>query len=592
MSSSTEPAGENKKVTSNSTQLISASDIERFGYCPLNFWLKYKGGKEKGKELEKGIESHEIIAKDIGTITERETTAIRSQIGILWFAIVAILLGINGAVIIYFKYISQIEEMTVSMVLLIISILWIALAITLFLIALYRDILSARNRAKTEVPVPADASSTKAAGSRSKHAAGPAQSEKALAPGTTVQQIQQSEHAVAKGPRLRGRTLAQWFITVAIALALSGYMLEYPFAPREVLSRILITGALLWLIGTSIALFFALRIEERMKKIDKGEMQDQYMIISKKYSRSEMLMLLFAAGAAILGIAGFIVQYETALEPLDLFGRIFIVLSLVWMSAGFLFFYKSLWGGVKTLKISQEIMSDLAVSPKKAIDIRKHLEAIEKGKILSEEYSVLSMAVMAMILGINSILIRIEATDIFSHILEIVALIWLLGASFFLYDVLKHRQIANSLRAHYKLGKDTIEYTDTMDEGVKLLESKNHNIRGRPDYIIKQKGKIIPVEVKTGRIPKGPHFSHILQLAAYCLLVEENYQQRPPYGLIRYGKEKEFKIDYDNKLEQLIKEKALEIQECIDKGSAHRNHRRKNKCMYCSRRAGCPEKLT
>ena len=223
--------------------------------------------------------------------------------------------------------------------------------------------------------------------------------------------------------------------------------------------------------------------------------------------------------------------------------------------------------------------------------LKKHIEALETGKILSEEYGVLSMAILAMVLGVNSILIRIESSDIFSRILEIVALIWLIGASFFLYDFLKHLQISSKLRRLYKLGKDRIEYTDTMDEDTKLLVSTDHLIRGRPDYILKQKEEIIPVEVKTGRVPRGPHFSHILQLAAYCILVEVNYGKRPPYGLIRYGKEKEFVIHYDKELESILLSKISQMRDCIAAEDAHRNHNRENKCKYCSRRDGCPEKL-
>jgi len=225
------------------------------------------------------------------------------------------------------------------------------------------------------------------------------------------------------------------------------------------------------------------------------------------------------------------------------------------------------------------------------VNLVEHFEAIEKGKVLSEEYGVLSMAVLAVVLGVNSILIRVESSDIFSRILEIVALIWLIGASFFLFDVLKHLQVSQRLRKLYSLGKASIEYSDDMEKDTKLLESKKMGIRGRPDYILEEAGEYIPVEVKTGRVPMGPHFSHILQLAAYFILVEEQYGKRPSHGFIRYGEEKEFRIDFDDKLENILKGKINEMRICIEKKEAHRNHRRRNKCKYCSRREGCPEKL-
>ena len=556
--------------SSNSVEYISASDIERFGYCPLNWWQKYKGVEEKGQQLDEGIRRHRVIADDMSTITEKEGVATRSQIGIMWFAIIATLLGINGVAIIYFEYISELEPEIFSFVLLIISILWLAIAVVLFLFTLIKDILTTTKSARTTEGVVEKKIETGESPERTENI----QAE----PGTILS-------------RLNWKNVALIFITVAIGLAINGYVLEYPFEEPEVVSRILLTTALIWLIGTSVVLFFALTFEKRMKKIDKETMEDKYLELRKTYSRSEYLMLWFAAGAIILGVTGFVVQNRDALEPLDIFGRIFLVLSFFWMSAGFLFFYRSLWGGVKTQKISEEILNVLEVDEKKPVNLIEHFEAIEKGKVLSEEYGVLSMAVLAVVLGINSILIRVESSDIFSRILEIVALIWLIGASFFLFDVLKHLQVSQRLRNLYSIGKASIEYSDDMEKDTKLLESTKMGIRGRPDYILEEHGEYIPVEVKTGRVPMGPHFSHILQLAAYFVLVEEHYGKRPSHGFIRYGEEKEFRIDFDNKLENILKGKINEMRVCMHEKEAHRNHRRRNKCKYCSRREGCPERL-
>ena len=52
----------------------------------------------------------------------------------------------------------------------------------------------------------------------------------------------------------------------------------------------------------------------------------------------------------------------------------------------------------------------------------------------------------------------------------------------------------------------------------------------------------IPVEVKTGRKPKAPFFSHVLQIGAYCLLSEETFGTKPTHGLIRYGFDIAFSI--------------------------------------------------
>ncbi|MCK5562334.1 MAG: CRISPR-associated protein Cas4, partial [Thermoplasmata archaeon] len=193
--------------------------------------------------------------------------------------------------------------------------------------------------------------------------------------------------------------------------------------------------------------------------------------------------------------------------------------------------------------------------------------------------------------GINSILINFAAHDVFGLILEVIALIWLLGASFFLYYALKGSELSSRLRMLHGIKKGKILYTDKIDDTSDILVSEKYNISGRPDSIISLDDKYIPLELKTGRVPKGPYFSHILQIAAYCLLVEETYNKTPPHGIIKYSKKHEFKIDYTPELKSLLLEKVGEIQVAIDGKKVHRNHNRVGKCRYCSRRKKCPERL-
>src|SRR4030042_6420078 len=52
-------------------------------------------------------------------------------------------------------------------------------------------------------------------------------------------------------------------------------------------------------------------------------------------------------------------------------------------------------------------------------------------------------------------------------------------------------------------------------------------LTGKPDYLIKQGGMIVPVEVKSMWAPREPYDSHVLQLGAYCLLAEGHFGQPP-----------------------------------------------------------------
>jgi len=65
------------------------------------------------------------------------------------------------------------------------------------------------------------------------------------------------------------------------------------------------------------------------------------------------------------------------------------------------------------------------------------------------------------------------------------------------------------------------------------LISARYGLSGRPDCLVRVDDGVVPVELKSGRSPRSgrPYEGHMLQLAAYCLLVEDVCQAFVPYGL-------------------------------------------------------------
>lgn len=101
-------------------------------------------------------------------------------------------------------------------------------------------------------------------------------------------------------------------------------------------------------------------------------------------------------------------------------------------------------------------------------------------------------------------------------------------------------------------------YSDSDRKPGIVLYSSTINLVGKPDFIVKDGDNYIPVEVKTGRTPSEPYQNHVMQLMAYCLLVEENYDQAPIGGFLKYP-EKEFKILYTPEAKEAVISLAQEI---------------------------------
>ena len=124
----------------------------------------------------------------------------------------------------------------------------------------------------------------------------------------------------------------------------------------------------------------------------------------------------------------------------------------------------------------------------------------------------------------------------------------------------------------------------------KPLYDSNLGLTGRPDYLIRRKKTIIPVEIKSNWAPTAPYESHKLQLAAYCLLVQSFYGKRPPYGLLRY-RNRTFRINFSTQLEEQVLDILDEIRQQKEQDEVFRSHNQKNRCLRCGFRYICNQRL-
>ncbi len=137
-----------------------------------------------------------------------------------------------------------------------------------------------------------------------------------------------------------------------------------------------------------------------------------------------------------------------------------------------------------------------------------------------------------------------------NNIATLVTILICLGSALFAFAVYRQRKFG------FMSGERI--YQDSMEKPGFNLYAKSINLVGRPDVLIIKKGKIIPVEIKTGRTPSYPYSNHIMQLMAYCLLVEEYYRISPPGGYIRYP-DREFHIAYTPNAREEVIAKVREL---------------------------------
>lgn len=136
----------------------------------------------------------------------------------------------------------------------------------------------------------------------------------------------------------------------------------------------------------------------------------------------------------------------------------------------------------------------------------------------------------------------------------------------------------------------------SSDTGAELkgkpLFSPTYRLTGTPDYVIITPDGIVPVEVKPTRNEDEPRQSHLLQVLAYCLLIEETEGDPPPYGLLRYSANT-FRVDYNDATRAHLLEVIDAMRETaeMEQWQVDRNHDNAGRCRPCGYRSMCDQSL-
>ncbi|MBU0493033.1 MAG: Dna2/Cas4 domain-containing protein [Chloroflexi bacterium] len=149
---------------------------------------------------------------------------------------------------------------------------------------------------------------------------------------------------------------------------------------------------------------------------------------------------------------------------------------------------------------------------------------------------------------------------------------------------------AGARRSQAGLPRGRVVYQDTTGEPARPLFSNRYRLTGRPDYVIQERGAVVPMEVKPGRTAQQPYDGDVLQLGAYCLLVEESEHRRPPHGYLRYA-DHTFQIPYTDELRTAVLDALDDIRHDLRARDVAPSHDDPARCRGCGLRDECGEAL-
>lgn len=152
----------------------------------------------------------------------------------------------------------------------------------------------------------------------------------------------------------------------------------------------------------------------------------------------------------------------------------------------------------------------------------------------------------------------------------------------------QERRLIEEHRRALNLPAGELVYEDADGQGEALI-SDQVPLLGKPTYVMKlPDGRMVPVEVKhTTQNALKPASQHILQIAAYCLILEDYSELPPTHGIVRYT-DREFTIDYTPSLRKKVLRLLEEMALCNEKQPPPLQKQKASVCKTCIFKPICP----
>jgi CRISPR-associated exonuclease Cas4 len=163
-----------------------------------------------------------------------------------------------------------------------------------------------------------------------------------------------------------------------------------------------------------------------------------------------------------------------------------------------------------------------------------------------------------------------------------------LGILFWNERRLLHSRLRSEHQRALGLPDGELVYEDADGQG-EPLSSSEFPLVGKPDYVVQlPDGRPVPIALKPNvHDATVPYASHQIQVAAYCLILEDYFEQAPTHGILRYA-EREFTVEYTpatrRKVIRLLGQMAL----CSAQEPPPLARQSVSKCRVCPFQPICP----
>ena len=107
-------------------QIISASEMERYGYCPLSWYLDLKGIDAEGEEVTSGVEEHKIIGDSLNDLIKEEEKSRETSTTLM--TVVGMIMALVTTAMIILWLATDTLDQNLGVILLIICIGWMLVA--------------------------------------------------------------------------------------------------------------------------------------------------------------------------------------------------------------------------------------------------------------------------------------------------------------------------------------------------------------------------------------------------------------------------------------------------------------------------------